>query len=193
MTENLPDTPQDEAKPAGENFERNVAIFALFFFVLLFAGIGFVVKQVSESALPPPSFVPTGDVATQAEIERKSPAAAIDRPADNSPAAQMANLMPLKNPRRAYDQPIGDYDSDDKWRTVRGTVTAIVPRTDRMIDGSRRENKYARTEFYSREDNMNCYFHQYLGLVPTLKVHDHVLVQYDPTAADACGTARIVK
>lgn len=181
MTENLPETPQDEAKPTGENFERNVAIFALFFFVLLFAGIGFAAKEVSESALPPPSFVPTGDVATQAEIER------------NSPAAQMANLMPLKNPRRAYDRPIGDYDHDDTLRTVRGTVTAIVPRTDRMIDGSRRENKYARTEFYSREDNMNCYFHQYQGLVPTLKVNDHVLVQYDPAAADACGTARIVK
>lgn len=193
MTEDMPSTTPNEPKPVNKSFERNVAVFAAVFFVLLFAGIGFVVKQVGESVLPPPSFVPTGDVATQAEMERRSSSSMIDRPSGDTPALQIEHDLRLKNPRHAYDHPIGAYDNDPKWRTVHGTVTAIVPRTDRMTDDSRRENKYARTEFYARQDNMSCYFHQYLGITPSLKVHDQVMVQYDPAAADVCGTARIVQ
>ena len=198
---------QKEAK----RLERVVVAFGVIFFALVTTGIWFAVKQITDKPLPPPSFVPTGDVATQYEINRIEPArevppqppapiSVIDQPqqseidgAPPQPVFEAADTLQLKNPRHAYDLPIGTYDSDPKWRTVRGIVTAHAPRTDRMSDGSSRKNLYARTAFYSKEDNMNCYFHQYMGAVATLQVNDYVLVQYDPAARDACGTAHIVK
>ena len=195
-----------------KRLERVVVFCGVIVFVLVAAGIWFAVKQITDKPLPPPSFVPTGDVAAQYEINRieqardemqpqpAAPISVIDTPqqsdiegAPPQPVFQTADTLQLKNPRRAYDRPIGAYDRHPKWRTVRGMVTAHAPRTDRMSDGSRRKNLYARTEFYSKEDDMNCYFHQYMGAVATLQVNEYVLVQYDPAAPDACGTAHIVK
>lgn len=206
------DTDKTLSQKEGQRLERTVALFGVVFFALLATGIWFAVTYVTGKPLPTPSFVPTGDIATQSEINRiaqpqrilppqpAQPLSVTGRPqhseidgAPPQPVFQSTDTLQLQNPRHAYDLPVGAYDSDPKWRTVRGRVTAHAPRTDRMSDGSRRKNIYARTEFYAQAKNMNCYFHQYMGAAATLQVDDVVLVQYDPAARDACGTARIVK
>lgn len=253
MTEPSPDNnPQDDAalsKAEARRLEMAAAVVGVLFFAALGFGIWFAVKQVADKPLPPPSFVPTGDIAAQSEIHaddnrmaydvsppseadvppdtgapaeqltppsyRQSPqermrdyerartdpdAPVTSRPQDSDidgappqPAYAAEDPLRIMNAHLPYDRPIGVYDADPKWLTVRGRVTKIVPRSDRMTDGSRRENLYARTEFYYKESNMNCYFHQYLGLTTTLQVGDYVLVQYDPRAKDPCGTSHIVK
>ncbi|HEX2751512.1 MAG TPA: hypothetical protein VHP34_00090 [Alphaproteobacteria bacterium] len=222
MTDNSQNnTPNDDdmlSQSDARKFERNVAIVGVIFFAVFCAGLWIVMKNVADGPLPPPSFVPTGDIATQSEIHAPKihlpesntrenrveyavpPDSVIDVPQESDidgappqPVFQPADTLQLKNPRHAYDLPVGPYDSDPKWRTVRGIVTAIAPRTDRMTDGSQRKNLYARTEFYIKDSNMNCFFHQYMGETATLQVNDYVLVQYDPKASDACGSSHIVK
>jgi hypothetical protein len=245
MTDNSQNnTPPDDdmlSQSDARKFERNVAIVGVIFFAVFCAGLWIVMKNVADGPLPPSSFVPTGDVATQSKINAPEihlpenpmpenparenlveyapppraddtdgsdgatgmpapPVSMMDRPQESGidgappqPVYPAPETLLIMNAHRPYDRPIGAYDADPKWRTVRGMVTAIVPRTDRMTDGSRRQNLYARTEFYFKDSLMNCFFHQYMGETATLQVNDYVLVQYDPKASDACGTSHIVK
>ncbi len=215
MTDNSQNnTPPDDdmlSQIDARKFERNVAIVGVIFFAVFCLGLWIVMKNVADGPLPPPSFVPTGDTASQSKIPAPKiylpesttrenrveyavpppatqsddpeaapgtpapPTSVIDMPQESGidgappqPVSQPADTLQLKNPRHAYDLPVGPYDSDPKWRTVRGIVTAIAPRTDRMTDGSQRKNLYARTEFYIKDSNMNCFFHQYMGETATL-------------------------
>lgn len=78
--------------------------------------------------------------------------------------------------------------------TASGVVTAIVPRVDKMPDGSLQKNFYARTEYYLAKYDGNCYFHHFLGPdAPRYAVGDHVTVSYQPFAADVCGSSIIVE
>ncbi len=155
---------------AAQTLERKIIFVALIMVGLAAFGGAFLFDRAHDAMMPPqPIYVPTVDYIAPPDV------------------------LTIKGATRPYDLPVDVYSSDDTLRTVRGRVTDIVPRTDRMTDGNTRENLYARTEYFSKEQNMNCYFHQYMGLVATYKVHDAVLVQFDPQAGDACGTSRIVK
>jgi len=243
MTNHVPNDPaQDDttlSQREAKNLERKVIFFGSAFFAVLAFGLWLAARHIADGPLPPPSFVPTGDIATQSEIEeierlnriarqakeahdakrrraeqiekrplqeepvpdgRDNPPATVNTPQDSNiegappqPVYRTPDTATILHAHQPYDRPIGAYDPDPKWLTVRGTVTAIVPRTDRMTDGKRRENLYARTEFYDRDSNLNCYFHQYMGQTATLQTGDYVLVQYDPRAVDPCGTSHIVK
>jgi len=155
---------------AAQKLERKIVFVAVVALGLAAFGGAFLFDRAHDAMMPPqPIYVPTID--------------------DVSPP----DVLTIKGATSLYDLPVDVYSSDDTLRTVRGRVTDIVPRTDRMTDGKTRENLYARTEYFIKEQNMNCYFHQYMGLVATHKVNDAVLVQFDPQAGDACGTSRIVK
>ena len=146
-----------------QGYERRILIAAaIFIFAALVGGF-----YMFRTLVPPP--VP--------EIA--------DRPAEDV-------LMPA-NPIYDYDNPVMPPDPYGRLSTAQGHVTKIASRRDRMSDGSKRWNFYARTEFSVPErDDIVCYFHQYMGLVPFLKPDDAVTVQYDPDTHDYCGTAHIV-
>ena len=166
MTDTDKKTPHLSAAEA-KNYERKIALAALLFLAVIVVGSIYAAKL----------------------LFRPSPA-----PAPVSVASPSSfDGLTLADPRRPYDLPATERENNPALRVTMGSVTAIAPRHDIMSNGSARQNLYARTEFYVPEKNRNCYFHQYMGLTATYKSGDTVQVQYDPNAADFCGTGRIVK
>lgn len=174
MTQHSNLTPLSEQQ--AKAYVRKIAFVAVLFFALLGAG-GFYIYKIVDNHFddtPPPQQIPTGLAKN------------FHKPAGKDP-------LVLANPRNPYDLPVAPHEKNPKLRFITGRVTAIAPRHDIMSNGSARKNLYARTEFYVPEQNKNCYFHQYMGLQATYQVGDTVQVQYDPSARDFCGTARIVE
>ncbi|TVQ83048.1 MAG: hypothetical protein EA357_07565 [Micavibrio sp.] len=156
--------PSDPSSFNPQGYERKILMVAAIFIFAALAGGLYMIRIL----VPPP--VP--------EI--------VDAPVEDT-------LMPA-HPVYDYDNPLLPPEPYGRLSSAQGQVTKIASRRDRMSDGSRRWNFYARTEFPVKERNgMICYFHQYMGIAPFLRPGDTVTVQYNPDARDYCGTAHIVK
>lgn len=115
------------------------------------------------------------------------------------PAVSLPDLPDVATPFSALS---GQDPSVNPYRTpglpeaqAAGVVTAIVPRTDRMPDGSWQKNYYARTEYYLERYNSNCFFHHYLGPDGETRYSpgQGVTVSYQPQVQDVCGSSMIIE
>jgi len=182
MTQNADLTHLSEQQ--AKSYVRKIALIAVVVFVILIAGGIYITKVVNSH------FDDTSSPTNVSQNIFSNPFAKMQ--ASPRPATTGDEVV-VANPRNAYDLPVSRYEKNLRLRFMTGNITAIVPRQDRMSNGTVRQNLYARTEFLVAEKNKNCYFHQYMGTRATYKVGDTVHVQYDPNAQDFCGSARIVE